>query len=64
MFWPRSDHVRVAKLEGKPFNNSIKQTFAPTLGYEDRENEEFYEQIDKALNQIKSYVVKIILGNC
>ena len=46
-YWPISDRLIMLKLGGAPFNINIKQAYAPTLDYSEKEVEEFYESIRK-----------------
>ena len=62
-FWGVSDRVIVAKLEGKPFDIGIIQVYAPTSEHDNEEVETFYEELDKAIKQLKSQDVKIVMGD-
>ena len=44
----------MVKLQGKPFNIYILQTYAPTQDHDDEDIEQFYEEIQQAINQTKS----------
>lgn len=62
-FWPISDRSILIKLEGKPFNISIIQIYAPTQDHGDEEVEAFYEEIEKAIKIVKSDEVLIVMGD-
>ena len=62
-FWPISDRSILIKLEGKPFNISIIQVYAPTQDHGDEEIEAFYEEIEKAIKIVKSDEVLIVMGD-
>ena len=47
------------RLNGKPFNLSIIQVYAPTTAYDDNEIESFYESVQ----QIKNQDITIIMGD-
>ena len=62
-FWGISDRVIIAKLEGKPFDIGIVQIYAPTSEHDEEEVEQFYEDLDKAMKQLKSQDIKIVMGD-
>ena len=62
-FWTISDRVIIVKLKSMPFDISIIQVYAPTADKDDTEVEEFYETIEKALKQVKSQDVRIVMGD-
>ena len=62
-FWPISDRSILIKLEGKPFNISIIQVYAPTQDHDDVEIENFYDRIERAIKIVKSDEVLIIMGD-
>jgi hypothetical protein len=62
-YWPVSDRVIAIKLQGKPFDICIVQSYAPTSDYEDEEVDGFYEDLDNVMRQMKSQDVKIVMGD-
>ena len=44
-YWPISNRVIMVKLQGKPFNINILQTYAPTQDHDDEDIEQFYDEI-------------------
>ena len=62
-WWGVSDRVIVVKLEGKPFDIGVIQVYAPTSTCKEEEIEQFYEDLDKAMRQLKSQDVKIVMGD-
>ena len=62
-FWPISDRSILIKLEGKPFNISIIQVYAPTQDHGDEDIETFYEEIEKAIKIVKSDEILIVMGD-
>ena len=61
-YWPVSDRMVAVKLQGKPFDIGIVQSFAPTSGYEDEEVD-VLEDLDNVMRHMKSQDVKIVLGD-
>ena len=53
-YWPISNRLIMVKLQGKPFDINILQTYAPTQDHNDEDIEQFYEEIQQAINQAKS----------
>ena len=53
-YWLISNRVIMIKLQGKPFNINILQTYAPTQDHDDQDIEQFYEGIQETINQAKS----------
>ena len=51
----------MAKFEGKPVNIVIVQLYAPTNDRSDDEIEEFYADVKKALKQVKSGDILIVM---
>ena len=62
-YWPISDRVVMVKLHAKPFNINMIQVYAPTQDYDDENIEEFYEQIQLAVSDIKSPDIIYIMGD-
>ena len=62
-YWPVSDRMVAVKLQGKPFDICIVQSYAPTSDYEDEEVDGFYEDLDNVMRQMKSQDVKIVMGD-
>ena len=63
-FWPVSDRVVMIRISGKPFDVVIIQVYAPTsTGHSDQEVEDYYEDIKKAIDQIKSTDILIVMGD-
>ena len=62
-WWGISDRVIVVKLEGRPFDIGIIQVYAPTSACTDEERDNFYEDLDKAMKQLKSQDVKLVIGD-
>jgi len=58
-----NDRVLIVKLKGTPFDIGIVQVYAPTADKDDAEIEEFYENIEKAMKQLKSQDIRIIMGD-
>ena len=48
-YWAISNRVIMMKLQGKPFNISLIQVYAPTQDYSDEDIEQFYEEIQQAI---------------
>lgn len=61
--WTISDRVVIVKLKSTPFDIGIIQAYAPTADKDVAEVEEFYETIQKALKQMKSQDIRIIMGD-
>ena len=62
-YWTVSDRVILVKLQGTPFDIGIIQAYAPTADKDEEEMDAFYETIEKAMKQLKSQDVGIILGD-
>ena len=58
-----SDRAIMAKFDGKPANIIILQLYAPTNDHSDEEIEEFYADVKKALKQVKSGVILVVMGD-
>ena len=62
-FWPISDRVMLVKLNAKPFNLSILQVYEPTTDHTDEEVEQFYDDIQMGIGQVKSDEVLVVMGD-
>ena len=62
-YWPISERVIMIKPEAKPFDLVIVQVYAPTSEYSEEELEDFYEDVQKAINQTKSTDIVYIIGD-
>ena len=54
-FVPLSERVMMLQLQTTKVRMNILQVYAPTSASEDREIEEFYEQIEQLLRNIKKH---------
>ena len=59
-FWTINDRVIIVKLRSTPFDIGIIQVYAPTADKDDTAVEEFYENVDEAMKQMKSQ--ELLLG--
>ena len=62
-FLPISSRVMVVKIEGKPFNLAIIQAYAPTAEHPDEDIEKFYEDMEKACQQVASTDIMVVMGD-
>jgi len=62
-FWATSDRVLLIKLNGKPFNISIIQAYAPTADCNEDAISDFYEDLEKAYKQCKSDDIIYVMGD-
>ena len=62
-FWGVSDRVVLVKLNGKPFNISIIQVYAPTADYDEDAITNFYEELDKVYDQCSSQDIIYVIGD-
>ncbi|KAJ8046066.1 Craniofacial development protein 2 [Holothuria leucospilota] len=62
-YWPISDRVMMAKMNTRPFNIVIIQVYAPTSAHSIEEIEKFYEEISKALDQVPSQDMLVVMGD-
>ena len=51
-------------FQGKPFNITVIQVFAPTSNAEEAEVEQFYEDLQDLLEQTRQNDVHFIIGHC
>ena len=62
-YWAISNRVIMMKLQGKPFNISLIQVYAPTQDYSDEDIEKFYEEIQQAIKYTNSNDVLLVIGD-
>ena len=62
-FWSANDRVTVMKISGKPFDIGIIQASASTADKDTAENKSFYKGIEKAMKQLKSQDIKVIMDD-
>lgn len=60
---PVSDRIIVIQINSKPVKLNIVQVYAPTTGSPDDEIEQFYEELNKVIKQLKSKDITIIMGD-
>ena len=59
----KNDRVISVRLQGKPFNITVIQVYAPTSNAEEAEVEQFYEDLQDALELTPQKDVLFIIGN-
>ena len=62
-FLPISNRVMIVKIEGKPFNLAVIQAYAPTSDHSEEDIEQFYEDMEKAHQQVKSTDILVVMGD-
>ena len=62
-YWTISDRVLLVKLNGKPFDITIIQVYAPTSESIEEDIDFFYKDLGAAKNHCKSQDVVIIMGD-
>ena len=62
-YWLISNRVIMVKLQGKPFNINILQTYASAQDHDDEDREQFYEEVQQAINQAKSDEIICMMGD-
>ncbi|GFO03294.1 craniofacial development protein 2-like [Plakobranchus ocellatus] len=63
-FWTVNDRVLIVKLKCAPFDSGIVQIMHQQLKKKMTQRlEEFYEHIEKAMKQLKSQDIRIIMGD-
>ena len=62
-YWTVSERILLIKLRGQPFNLSIIQVYAPTAESSEEDIDDFYEQLEQAMDQCKSQEVIIVMGD-
>ncbi|GFN94333.1 craniofacial development protein 2-like [Plakobranchus ocellatus] len=61
-FWAVNDRITVANLNGIYYSYiEIIQAYAPTADKDEEVEEQFYEDVDKSLRQLKSQDIKIVI---
>ena len=58
----KNDRMISVRLQGKPFNITVIQVYAPTSNAEEAEVEQFYEDLQDLLELISKKVVLFIIG--
>ena len=53
----------IVKIEGKPFNLAVIQAYAPTSDHSEEDIEQFYEDMEKAHQQVKSTDILVVMGD-
>ena len=61
--WCVNDRVIVVRISGKPFDIGMNQCYAPTADKNMDEIEALYEDVEKAMKQLKTTDVKITIGD-
>ena len=59
----KNDRVRSIHLQGKPFNITVIQVYAPTSNAEEAEVEGFYEELQDLLELTPKKDVLFIIGD-
>ena len=59
----RNDRMISVRLQGKPFNITVIQAYAPTSNAEEAEGERFYEDLQDLLELTPKNYVLFIVGN-
>ena len=59
----KNDRMISVRLQGKPFNNTVIQVYAPTSDAEEAEVERFYEDLQDLLELIPQKDVLFIIGD-
>ena len=62
-FWTVSDRAIIVKHQGKPLEIGLIQIYAPTADKYEEEIEIVYETVKKAMKQLKSQDIKIVVGD-
>lgn len=62
-FYPVSDRVILAKLQGSPFNVAIIQVYAPTSASTDEDLKKFYSDLDAAKCLCRSGEMVSVMGD-
>ena len=61
--WPVSDRVIAAKFNTWTFEMYVVQVYAPTSTADQDDIDQFYHDLDKALEMSKSREIKIVMGD-
>ena len=62
-YWAFSDRIMLIKLRGHPFNISIVQVYAPTSSHSEEEIEQFYDELEQVLKEVKSFDYLVVMGD-
>lgn len=62
-FWCISDRLMLVRPRGKPYDTVVIQSDAPTSESNIVEIDEFYDQLEEALQQCKSHDIKVVMGD-
>jgi len=62
-YWAISDRVLLVRLNGKPFDISVIQVYAPTSNSTEEEVETFYNELELAKSYCKSQDILIVQGD-
>ena len=62
-YWSVSDRVILLKIRAKPFDMVLIQVYAPTAEASEEEIETFYEDLEKAIKEVHSTNILVILGD-
>ena len=60
----KNDRMISVRLQGKPFNITVIQVYAPTINAEEAEVERFYEDLQDLLELTPKKDVLFIIGGC
>ena len=60
----KNDRVISIQFQGKPFNITVIQVYAPTSNTEEAEVEWFYEELQDLLEPTPQKYVLFIIGDC
>ena len=60
----KNDRMISVRLQGKPFNITVIQVYAPTSNAEEAEGERFYEDLQDLLEVTPQKDVLFIIGGC
>ena len=62
-YWPVSDRVIAAQFNTRPSEIYVVQVYAPTFTADQDDTDQFYHDLDKALEMSKSREIKIVMGD-
>uniref|UniRef100_A0A0K8SN56 Reverse transcriptase domain-containing protein n=1 Tax=Lygus hesperus TaxID=30085 RepID=A0A0K8SN56_LYGHE len=62
-FKPISPRICYLRIKGKFYNFSVLSAYAPTEVSEDEKKEEFYDQLDRAIDACPTHDARIIVGD-
>lgn len=62
-FKPLNGRLAYVRIKSIPYNVSIINVYAPTEITEDREKEQFYEQLEEVIEQMPKHDTKLIIGD-